>query len=197
VLNACRGYTEAQAAGRSFELVVPEAAREAETAALHRRLPRAGRVPTLPRGHRAHRVQLPDPAQHGPPAEEALLAVRDRAEAAAVFAPRDVITTAWPMPAARAEFTAVLAALRRTLGEDHLSTLTTRHNLAVVLHAQGEHAAARDELAAVLPALRRTLGEDHPSTLNTRHDAAVVGLRAEGEYGAARAEYGLETGRPR
>ncbi|MFF2629110.1 tetratricopeptide repeat protein, partial [Kitasatospora griseola] len=75
---------------------------------------------------------------------------------------------------ARTELEAILAIQRNRLGDTHLSTLSTRDELAGVLHAQGHWAAARNELEAVLAARREQLGETHPDTLSTWHSLAWV-----------------------
>jgi hypothetical protein len=50
------------------------------------------------------------------------------------------------------------------LGPDHPSTLIMRHQIAVEMAAQGNHAAAQAEFRDVLAAKLQVLGPDHPST---------------------------------
>ncbi|WP_405992294.1 tetratricopeptide repeat protein [Streptomyces sp. NBC_00986] len=89
---------------------------------------------------------------------------------------------------ARSEFEAVLAHVRVSLGDTHPDTLTTRHNLASVLHEQGELEQARSEFEAILAHERVSLGDTHPSTLTVRHELARV-LHDQGESEQARSEF--------
>jgi hypothetical protein len=57
-----------------------------------------------------------------------------------------------------------LAARRRTLGDEHPSTLDTLFNFANLLWAQGNTSEALDLFRQELDAVRRVLGEAHPST---------------------------------
>jgi len=65
-------------------------------------------------------------------------------------------------------------------GEDHPSTLTSAHSLAIDLYELGEMQAARDLAQDTLDRRRRVLGEDHPKTLASANNLAA-GLRALGE----------------
>ena len=67
----------------------------------------------------------------------------------------------------------LLADQERTLGPDHLDTLTSRTNLAYAYRAAGraEEAITMDE--QVLAAFERVLGQDHPDTLTSRNNLAV------------------------
>jgi hypothetical protein len=65
------------------------------------------------------------------------------------------------------------------LGADHPHTLTSRNNLALVLHGQGLLVEAAAEHRAVLHARERVLGADHPHTLTSRNNLAAV-LRDQG-----------------
>ncbi|MYQ69420.1 tetratricopeptide repeat protein, partial [Streptomyces sp. SID4950] len=69
---------------------------------------------------------------------------------------------------------------RVSLGDTHPSTLTTRHELARILHDQGELDRARSEFEAILTHRRTSLGDTHPNTLSTRHSMARV-LHDQGE----------------
>jgi Tetratricopeptide repeat len=68
----------------------------------------------------------------------------------------------------------VLAARRRTLGEEHPDTLTSMNSLALVLYGLGKLADARDLLAQTLAIRRRVLGEEHPDTLTSIDSLAHV-----------------------
>ncbi|MEV6842191.1 tetratricopeptide repeat protein, partial [Actinoplanes sp. NPDC051411] len=70
------------------------------------------------------------------------------------------------------QFQAVLADLRRVLGEGHPYTLISRNNLALAYRVAGRTVEAIAELEAVLASLRRVLGEGHPSTLTARSNLA-------------------------
>ncbi|MFE5031264.1 tetratricopeptide repeat protein, partial [Streptomyces sp. NPDC056683] len=66
---------------------------------------------------------------------------------------------------ARAEFEAILAHRRVTLGGTHRDTFTARHNLARALFDLGELGQARSEFEAILAHERVILGGTHPDTL--------------------------------
>ena len=55
---------------------------------------------------------------------------------------------------------------RRTLGEDHYTTLESAHTLARRLGDLGEYKQARALAEDTLMRRRRALGEDHPTTLD-------------------------------
>jgi hypothetical protein len=57
-----------------------------------------------------------------------------------------------------------LSAQRRTLGEDHPTTLASLYNTAGLLRKQGRRAEALALSRQALAAFRRVLGEGHPST---------------------------------
>jgi tetratricopeptide (TPR) repeat protein len=80
-----------------------------------------------------------------------------------------------------------LAIRSRVLGADHLSTLTTRHNLAHALRERGDLDAAEAEFRDVLAIRQRVAGPDHSNTLTTRYNLALV-LRERGDLAAAEAE---------
>jgi eukaryotic-like serine/threonine-protein kinase len=54
---------------------------------------------------------------------------------------------------------------RRTLGDDHPSTLSSINNMGALLLAQGRYAEVEPYYRQSLEGARRTLGDDHPSTL--------------------------------
>ncbi|WRZ95545.1 tetratricopeptide repeat protein [Streptomyces sp. NBC_01007] len=74
---------------------------------------------------------------------------------------------------ARASLEEVLA-LRVRLGADDLSTATTRHSLALVLHSLGEWEAAQVLYMQVWHALVRDRGASHSHTLKVRHELGRV-----------------------
>ena len=53
---------------------------------------------------------------------------------------------------------------RRTLGDEHPSTLDSIFNFAGLLWKQGNKAEALEMYRQELEGVRRVLGEDHPST---------------------------------
>ena len=60
-----------------------------------------------------------------------------------------------------------IAISRRTKGENHRSTLTSRYSLAISYRAQGRLAEAQKTHEAVLAKRRAALGEDHPDTVQS------------------------------
>ncbi|MBK8593654.1 MAG: tetratricopeptide repeat protein [Sandaracinaceae bacterium] len=71
---------------------------------------------------------------------------------------------------AEALFQAVLEARKHILGDEHLDTLGTRHNLAVVLHKQGKAADAEAMLVRFSKHAHASSTPDHPDILATRHN---------------------------
>jgi tetratricopeptide (TPR) repeat protein len=78
----------------------------------------------------------------------------------------------------------VLEVLRQVLGEEHPDTLTSMHNLAMMLLAQGDLAGARRLHEHVLDARRRVLSENHPHRLASMHNLAQT-LGAQGDLAGA------------
>ncbi|MGW3911444.1 tetratricopeptide repeat protein [Streptomyces sp. NPDC005070] len=74
---------------------------------------------------------------------------------------------------ARESLEGVLA-LRVRLGADDLSTATTRHSLALVLHSLGEWEAAQALYTQVWQALSNGRGASHTHTLKVRHELGRV-----------------------
>jgi tetratricopeptide (TPR) repeat protein len=72
-------------------------------------------------------------------------------------------------------------------GPDHPDTLSSRSNLALVVHDLGRLDEAAAEDRAVLAARQRVLGADHPDTLASRSNLADV-LRDLGQLDEAAAE---------
>ncbi len=75
---------------------------------------------------------------------------------------------------------------RRVLGEEHLSTLGSIHNLANALFDQGKCAEAEAFLRKTLEIQRRVLDEEHPDTLASMHNLAGA-LLHQGKYAEAEA----------
>jgi tetratricopeptide (TPR) repeat protein len=63
---------------------------------------------------------------------------------------------------------------RRTVGEDHLSTLTVMRNLAITYQMQGRTGEAASLASEVLEKRRRILGEDNSATLASMHNLATM-----------------------
>jgi len=92
--------------------------------------------------------------------------------------------------AAGAACAALLADLRRILGQDHPDTLKVRNSIAYFRAQSGEVAAALEDSTGLLADRERILGPDHPGTLNVRNNIAY--WRAEsGEIAAALADFEL------
>ncbi|MFE9435822.1 tetratricopeptide repeat protein [Streptomyces sp. NPDC006640] len=89
---------------------------------------------------------------------------------------------------AHTELEAVLVRRRAILGDTHPHTLSTRHELGLVLRDLGEVEQARTELEAVLAHRRAIWGDTHSDTLTARHNLAMV-LRELGEVEQARTEF--------
>jgi tetratricopeptide (TPR) repeat protein len=62
-------------------------------------------------------------------------------------------------------------------GYNHRKTLTTRHNMALVLHGQGKYEEALQAYQEVYEIEKSVLGPEHPSTLTTRHNMDKVPSR--------------------
>jgi hypothetical protein len=56
---------------------------------------------------------------------------------------------------------------RRVLGQDHVDTLYSAHNLVINLRKLGDFQAARDLNQDTLARHRRVRGQDHRSTLGS------------------------------
>jgi len=80
------------------------------------------------------------------------------------------------------------AELERTDGPEALSTLTSRSDLAVALHASGKLPDAEKEYRAILDGRTAALGEAHPDTLASRNNLATL-LHAQRRLDEAEAEY--------
>lgn len=77
-------------------------------------------------------------------------------------------------------------ALRRELyGDEHLSTLVSRHGGAILASRRGDVESARREFEAILAARERLLGEEAARTLEAAHDFAILLLNS-GQHERAR-----------
>jgi tetratricopeptide (TPR) repeat protein len=70
---------------------------------------------------------------------------------------------------------------KRTLGEEHSSTLTGVNNLAMVLQNQGKYEAAEEMNRRALEGREKLLGKEHPDTLTSVGDLAMA-LYFQGKY---------------
>jgi CRP-like cAMP-binding protein/tetratricopeptide (TPR) repeat protein len=78
----------------------------------------------------------------------------------------------------------LLADRCRVLGDDHLDTLTTRHDLAAAIGMQGRYGEAEELYRGLLDDDYRLLGPGHRETLAARYNLArMIGL--EGRYAEA------------
>ncbi|WP_185845457.1 tetratricopeptide repeat protein [Kibdelosporangium aridum] len=85
-------------------------------------------------------------------------------------------------------FVKATTVLQEELGAEHPNTLTSRNNLALVLHDQGDLAGAETEHRAVLQIRTRTLGTEHPNALTSRNNLALV-LHDQGDLAGAETEH--------
>ncbi len=84
-------------------------------------------------------------------------------------------------PQAQQQLERALTLRRRVLGAEHVDTLSTMSELALLYISQGKHALAEPLLTNVLAAQRRLRGDQHPETLATMNDLAMV-ANARGDY---------------
>jgi eukaryotic-like serine/threonine-protein kinase len=89
---------------------------------------------------------------------------------------------------AEAGFRAAYTELSRTDGPDAATTLSSRSDLAVTLHAMRRLPDAEAEYRAILAARTAALGAAHRDTLSSRNNLAVV-LHEQGSFTQAEAEY--------
>jgi tetratricopeptide (TPR) repeat protein len=71
-------------------------------------------------------------------------------------------------------FQDVLNIRERVLGTEHLDTLRTRNNMALILDTQGKHDEALGIYQEIFNIKERVLGGEHPDTLLTRENMALV-----------------------
>lgn len=102
-----------------------------------------------------------------------------------------IAATAWyhgRSELAEAGFAAAYTELSTTDGPDALTTLSSRSDLAVTLHAMGRLPDPETEYRAILMARVRALGATHPDTQSSRNNLAVL-LHTQHKYTEAEAEY--------
>lgn len=102
-----------------------------------------------------------------------------------------IAATAWYQgrpELAEAGFRAAYTELCDTEGPDAPATLSSRSDLAVILHAMGRLPDAETEYRAILAARAAALGAAHPDTLRSRNNLAVM-LHAQRRLSEAEAEY--------
>ncbi|MFH9008935.1 tetratricopeptide repeat protein [Streptomyces afghaniensis] len=114
-----------------------------------------------------HALDLLQHAGAGPPQLSASqrTVCADAAELAARY-----LQTQGLFAQARRGFERVLAIRSEVLGADHVETVTTRHNLASVLHDLGALHEAEPLRMQVWHALERICGAEHHDTLIARHE---------------------------
>jgi hypothetical protein len=76
----------------------------------------------------------------------------------------------------------VVAARKRTLGEEHPDTLTSMHSLAISYSKVGRREEALQLLEKVVAASKRTLGEEHPDTLLSQRNLTVLRAKAPWQH---------------
>ncbi|KAG9078088.1 hypothetical protein FS749_009953 [Ceratobasidium sp. UAMH 11750] len=67
-----------------------------------------------------------------------------------------------------------LAGRRQALGDEHDSTLTSIHNLALAYREQGGYKRAEEMLSQVAASRKRLAGEEHPRTLDSMYELAYT-----------------------
>ena len=82
------------------------------------------------------------------------------------------------------EYQLALDGQEKILGKDHLTTLSTVENMAIVFGNKGEHDQALEWFQRALHGQEKALGKDHPDTLLTVQNMAIV-FRNKGEYDKA------------
>ncbi|MDG2185688.1 MAG: tetratricopeptide repeat protein, partial [Mariniblastus sp.] len=81
-------------------------------------------------------------------------------------------------------FSEVLEVSRRTLGDEHPSTLRSINNMGVLLSNEGKYDEAQPYFTEALEVSRRTLGDDHPETLASISNMGNL-LSTQGKYDEA------------
>ncbi|KAK5290627.1 hypothetical protein LTR99_011028 [Exophiala xenobiotica] len=69
----------------------------------------------------------------------------------------------------------------KVLGEEHLDTLDSMNNLAIVLQQQGKYKEAEEIHRQALDLREKVLGEEHLDTLDSMNNLAIV-LQEQGKY---------------
>jgi tetratricopeptide (TPR) repeat protein len=93
----------------------------------------------------------------------------------------------WQLAADAWQIACQLLASDPGVGQEHPDTVTSRDNLALVLHDLGRLDEAEAEIRAVLEIQQRVLGSDHIDTLTSRSNLALV-LRDQARLDEAAAE---------
>jgi len=75
----------------------------------------------------------------------------------------------------------VLAGEEKALGVDHLDTLATVHEMALVFRKQGQYSKGLEWYERALAGSEKALGVDHPDTLATVHEMALI-FYMQGHY---------------
>ncbi len=81
-------------------------------------------------------------------------------------------------------FEQVFVLRTHTLGSEHLATMKSLNNMAVVLERQGQYAAAQPWFEQVLMVRERELGRDHPETIHSMNNVATVLLNQGADVAA-------------
>jgi tetratricopeptide (TPR) repeat protein len=79
---------------------------------------------------------------------------------------------------AEKSFFPVIETRLRVLGEEHLSTLSSRANLALTYMNQGRWKEAEELFVQVMETIKRVLGVEHPDTLTSMANLALTYSRA-------------------
>ena len=79
-----------------------------------------------------------------------------------------------------------LEAREKVLGREHLDTLTSMNNLALVLNSQGKYEEAEAMHRETVATREKVLGREHPDTLTSMSNLALV-LNSQGKYEEAEA----------
>jgi hypothetical protein len=128
-------------------------------------------------------VQRTTPIDHDPP-EAVLLTALTYADATTATAIGTHAQQRGRYALAYAAHSHALSAHTTNAGTEHPDTLTSRNNLATVLHDQGKLDEAEQEHRATLDTRMRVLGTEHPNTLTSRNNLATV-LRDQGKLNEA------------
>ncbi|MHC4088889.1 MAG: tetratricopeptide repeat protein [Planctomycetota bacterium] len=89
---------------------------------------------------------------------------------------------------AKPHLVSALETNRRVLGDEHPQTLSSMHELGLLLKTQGKMSEAEPLYRQALEGRRRVLGEEHRETLETQHNLALL-LKARGKLSEAEPLY--------
>jgi tetratricopeptide (TPR) repeat protein len=98
--------------------------------------------------------------------------VEERATSALINNLANLLSDQGKLGEAEPLYREALAGRRRSLGDEHPSTLTSINNLAILLSDQGKLVEAEPLYREALAGKRRTLGDEHSSTLNSINNLA-------------------------